>query len=135
MTTERKKAILILSGVLIVGFLAGFLTHGFVFNYQRHKFEQRGGRGHMTGNRKDWFIGTIYRIIQPDSTQAKAIKPITGWAATQIDSLEQYSNHRLAEVLDSVKAQLKPIVTDEQYKRLSEFDARAKGHWRGGRRR
>ena len=134
MTTERRKAILILSGVLIVGFLIGFLTHGFVFNYQRHHMKQRGGRGHMSVNKKDWFIGTIYRIVQPDSGQTEAIKPITGWASAQIDSLEQYSNRRLADVLDSVKAQLKPIISADQYGRLDEFDSKARGHWREGRR-
>lgn len=133
MTTERKKAILILSAVLIVGFLSGFLVHGFIGRYQRNHQQERGGRGRMPGDKKDWFVGTIYRIVQPDSAQLKEIKPITQWAAAQIDSVERNSNQRLADILDSVKVQLKPIITSEQLQRLDEFDAKARGHWRGRR--
>lgn len=133
MTSERKKAILILSAMLIVGFVSGFLVHGFISRYQHSHQQERGGHGRRPGDKKDWFVGTIYRIVQPDSAQSKEIKPITQWAASQIDSVEQYSNQRLADILDSVKIQLKPIITAEQLKRLDDFDAKARGQWRGRR--
>ena len=132
MTSERKKAILIVSAVVIVGFVSGFLVHGFINRYQHSHQQERGGHSRRPGDKKDWFVGTIYRIVQPDSAQSDQIKPITKWAASQIDSVEQYSNQRLADILDSVKVQLKPIITEEQLKRLDEFDAKAKGQWRGG---
>ena len=133
MTSERKKTILILIGVLILGFLSGFLVHGFVFRQQRSHQQERSGQAQMREHKKDWFVGTIHRIVRPDSAQAKQIKPITTRAAAQIDSVERYSNQQLADILDSVKVQLEPILTPEQLQRLNDFDSRAKGHWRGRR--
>lgn len=133
MNSERKKAVLTLAGTLIIGIFLGLLVPGLF-----HKVRERGGnhRGRADGgreseNKKEWFTGTIYRILQPDSIQAKKIKPITEWASHQIDSLEASSNRGLANVLDSVKKQLQPIITEEQFRRLDEFDNRAKGRWRG----
>jgi hypothetical protein len=135
MTSERKKAILTLTGTLIIGILLGMLIPGLF-----HKVRGRGEGGYSDRrggseieHKREWFTGTIYRIIQPDSAQAKQIKPITQWAAARIDSLETSSNEGLAAVMDSVKMKLKPIITQEQFKRLDDFDARAKGHWQGGR--
>lgn len=137
MTSERKKSIIILIATLIFGVLLGLLVPGFT-----HKLYERGtrethGRQYDAEHKKKWFVGTINRIIQPDSLQAKQIKPITEWAAVQIDSLESSANQHMSKVLDSVKSQLKPILTDAQQKRLDEFDAKAKSNWNkgGGRKR
>ncbi|HOX84048.1 MAG TPA: hypothetical protein PLS08_13545, partial [Chryseolinea sp.] len=102
-----------------------------------HKWDKRGkygDRGHGQPdirNKKEWFIGTINKIVQPDSLQAKQIQPITEWAATQIDSVERMANQNMSTILDSVKNQLKPILTVEQQKHLDHFDANAKEKWRG----
>jgi hypothetical protein len=133
MTNERKKSIIILIATLIFGILLGLLVPGAI-----HKFGERGVRsreGHGidgdAGHKKDWFTGTLYRVIQPDSLQAQKIRPILANASNQIDSLEISSNNQLAAVLDSVKQQLKPLLTDDQWSRLNEFDTRAKNKWRG----
>jgi hypothetical protein len=39
----------------------------------------------------------------------------------------------MSDVLDSVKSELKPLLNDEQWKRLEEFDTKAKSNWRGGK--
>ncbi len=135
MNSERKKAVLTLTGTLIIGIFLGLLVPGLFHKVRERGGDHRGGgrgdRGREPENKKEWFTETIYRIIQPDSSQAKKIKPVTQWASNQIDSLEASSNHGLAAVLDSVKKQLKPVITEEQFKRLDEFDNKAKGHWRG----
>jgi hypothetical protein len=135
MNSERKKAVLMLSGTLIIGILIGTLADALVEKAWHSDHHRGGGRGMGSGNKKEWFTGTIYRIIEPDSAQVKQIKPITLWASQQIDSLEISSNEKLASVLDSVKKQLKPIISAEQFKRLDEFDSKARGHWRSGGRR
>jgi hypothetical protein len=133
MNTERKKAILTLTGTLLIGILLGILVPGIVRKVRKegdHARGNRGGRKMEVENKKEWFTGAIYKIVQPDSNQIRKIKPIAEWASTQIDSIEASSNAGLATVLDSVKKQLKPIITEKQFKRLEEFDSKAKGHWR-----
>ncbi len=132
MNQERKKAVLTLTGTLIIGILVGLLVPGLFHKMRardhRGEHEEHGG---TPEDKKEWFTQTIYRILQPDSIQVKQITPITEWAARSIDSLEVTSNHQLASILDSVKSQLKPFITEEQFKRLNDFDNKAKGHWRG----
>ena len=136
MTSERRKSVIILIATLLLGLVLGLLVPA-VFHkiYIRNRINtQVDNAGPL--HKKEWFVGTIHRIVQPDSMQAEKIKPITEWAATQIDSIEYSANQHMSAVLDSVKIQLKPILTDEQQSRLDEFDARAKGNWnREGRHR
>jgi hypothetical protein len=130
MTSERRKSIIILIITLVIGILLGLLVPGFF-----HKLSDRGFHGDRSrAHKRDWFIGTINHILQPDSTQAKQIKPITTWAAKRIDFIESSANEQMANVLDSVKIKLKPILTTDQQKRLDAFDTKAKGNWNNGRR-
>ena len=137
MTSERRKSILILVATLVVGILIGLLVPGFFHKYQGGRQHGRGGRDMSNERKKEWFAGTIYRVVKPDSTQVEQIKPITDWASQQIEAIETSSNAQMSAVLDSVKTQLKPILNEEQQKRLEDFDARARGRWKGddGRRR
>ncbi|MEO7990428.1 MAG: hypothetical protein ABI663_12860 [Chryseolinea sp.] len=132
MTNERKKAIATLGATLIVGILIGVLLPGFLGRLReggRHPMDERG-RGRGDDDKKAWFAHTIYKIIKPDSAQARKIKPITEWASQQVEQVENKSNQELIKIMDSVKVQLKPIITEEQLKRLDGFSEKAKGHWR-----
>lgn len=130
MTSERRKSILILSATLIVGILIGLLVPGFFHKYEGRR-HGRGGREISNERKKEWFASTIYKIVKPDSAQVKQIKPITEWASQQIEAIEISSNSQMSAVLDSVKVQLKPILSDEQQQRLVEFHERAQGRWKG----
>jgi hypothetical protein len=130
MTSERRKSILILCATLIVGILIGLLVPGFFHKYEGRK-HGRGGRDISNEHKKEWFASTIYKIVKPDSAQAKQIKPITDWASQQIEAIEISSNSQMSAVLDSVKVQLKPILTEEQQQRLVEFHEKANGRWKG----
>lgn len=135
MTSERRKSILILSATLIVGILIGLLVPGFFHKYQGGRQHGRGGRDVGNERKKEWFASTIYRVVKPDSAQAKQIKPITEWASQQIEAIEVSSNSQMSAVLDSVKVQLKPILTEEQQQRLVEFHEKADGRWKGNEKR
>ena len=136
MTSERKRSIVILAMTLLAGILLGLLIPG-IFS----KWEKRGkygNRGHEQDydHKKEWFINTMNRILKPDSLQARKIKPITEWAAIEIDSVESGANQKMTVILDSVKRQLGPLLTPEQQIRLDNFDANAKKTWsKEGRRR
>jgi hypothetical protein len=128
MTSERKKSILILAMTLVVGILIGLLVPGFF-----HKLENRGRYGNrehdQNPNRKREFAGLMNRVLQPDSLQAKQLQPIFAWAAAQIDSVGSQANQRMGSIFDSLKIQVKPILTAEQQERLEKFDANAKEKW------
>ena len=129
MTSERRKSILILCATLIVGILVGLLVPGFFHKYERRP-HGRGGHDISNERKKEWFASTIYKIVKPDSAQARQIKPITDWASQQIEAIEVFSNSQMSAVLDSVKTQLKPMLTEEQQQRLVEFHQKAQGRWR-----
>ena len=131
MTSERRKSILILCATLIVGILIGLLVPGFFHKYQGGRQHGRGGRDISNDRKKEWFESTIYRVVKPDSVQAKQIKPIADWASQQIEAVENSSNSQMSAILDSVKVQLKPILTEEQQQRLVEFHKKANGRWKG----
>jgi hypothetical protein len=136
MTSERRKSILILAMTLVVGILIGLLVPGFI-----HKWENRGSYDNkereQNPNRKREFVGLMNRVLQPDSMQAKQMQPILAWAAIEIDSVGSQANQRMGSIFDSLKIQLKPILTAEQQERLDQFDANAKERWgsRGPRNR
>ena len=130
MTKERRTTILILTGTLLLGILLGLLVPGFFHKYGGRDY-RRGDPGQHEISKQDWFAHTIVRIIKPDSTQAPKIRPITEWASKEIEAVEQTSNQRMSDILDSVKIQLAPILSTEQQQRLDEFQGRAQRRWKG----
>ena len=136
MTTERRKAMLFLILTLAVGILIGALVPGFFGRMRRDgrktmsQTEQRGDRG---GSRRTGFQKMIYRIAQVDSSQRQQIQPILDEASGKIESLEKISNGRMTEIMDSMKLKLKPMLRDDQYKRLEDFSSKRRKDNRRGR--
>jgi hypothetical protein len=120
---------------LIVGALIGLLIPGFFHKYRSGMQHRHGGHNHNEESKKEWFSHTIDKIVQPDSNQVEKIKPITDWASQQIEAVEISSNEQMSDILDSVKVQLMPFLSDEQQKRLTEFQGKAHGKWKGDRNR
>ncbi|CAN5488809.1 hypothetical protein BH10BAC4_BH10BAC4_25060 [soil metagenome] len=132
MTTERIKSIGILISTLIIGVLLGLLIPGFYHKYNGgHGQSRQEMAGHRPGGKGDWFANTLNKIVEPDSLQREKIKPVTSWAASRMDSIEQNAHRQAGQVLDSVRTQLRPIITDEQWNRLEKFDQQAKTNWHG----
>ena len=127
MTTERKKAALFLVLTFILGILIGALVPGFFGRMRRegrgNRMEQHGDRGE---GRKMGFQKMIYRVTQADSTQRKQIQPILDEASEKIDGLEKESNSRMTGIMDSIKVKLKPILNEEQNKKLEEFSLKSR---------
>lgn len=129
MTKERIKSISILAATLLFGILLGLMVPGFIHKLNNHR-DGRGTRMERPMAAKgDWFVKTLYRVVKPDSTQREKIKPVADWAAARMDSLEQSMNSEAAAILDSAKAQLRPILNDEQWARLEKFNGEAREKW------
>src|SRR3954470_21458748 len=131
MTKERMKSIGVLVATLVIGVLLGLLIPGF-YHKARGRNEQQGNRGsHEYANEKrhDWFEQKLTHILGADSTQRDKIKPIATWAAARLESIETSAKLNASHVLDSMKVQLRPIVTDEQMQKLEAFERDAKSKW------
>lgn len=138
MTADKKKAALYLSITLIIGILIGSLIPAFYGRFRhregkdmRDGREMRGGKDNKQfGNKQEWLTKTIIRIVKPDSLQVKEIRPLTSQAAAQIGELEKGSNERMSAIMDSLNTKLRPILNDEQNKRLDEFSSKARQRWK-----
>ncbi len=134
MTTDRKKAILYLSITLIIGIFIGSLIPAFYGRFRHREWkdtrdgkEMHGGKDNKQfGNKQEWLTKTIIKVVQPDSAQAKEIRPLTAQAAAELGELEKGSNERMSAIMDSLKLKLRPILTEEQNKNLEEFSSKAR---------
>ncbi|NOT76861.1 MAG: hypothetical protein HOP08_18205 [Cyclobacteriaceae bacterium] len=137
MTSERKKAVLFLSITLVIGILIGAMIPSF-FGRMRHKvgidrtkMEQRDNKKDAKKmDRKSGFERMVFRITKPDSDQVKLIRPILNETSLQIEALERKSNEEMSAVMDSMKAKLKPVLREDQMKKLEDFSQKARARRR-----
>ncbi len=91
-------------------------------NYGKH------GHHRNHGARGDYKNGTmadkVYRITQADSIQAKKMKPIVDKASNRLRTLRADYQKKEKIVLDSLNLLLKPLLKDDQKKRLDDFNER-----------
>jgi hypothetical protein len=119
MTTERKKAILVIFITLMVGILIGALASGM---FARHHY-----RGNRKGFDKEYFRNRggfaekIYKITQADSLQRRQMEPIVEQTMTSIDTLQQKTNSDVNRLLDSMIVSLRPILKSDQLNKLKTF--------------
>lgn len=138
MKTERKKAILALSITLVIGIVLGVLGSALVHHTLLGKpAPPRNARG---------FIDRVLQVVEADSTQARALRPVLTSTAARLDSLQQNMDHNMGQTVEDLKAQVKPLLRTEQYDRLLNFLERARkqhererggphgrGHYKGHR--
>jgi hypothetical protein len=88
-----------------------------------HHCSQRGG-GYKIGTLAD----KVYYVTQADSIQTKKMKPIVDKASTRLKALRDDFRKKEKLVLDSLNLQLKPLLKDDQKKRLDDFSERKGSH-------
>jgi hypothetical protein len=157
MTTERKKAILYLSLTLIAGILLGIVIRGAIgrfhrrgnnrqFTYNHRMFDRgrfgdnrfghdrfgHGGPGNaMSGHEgRPGLMHTVFRVVHPDSSQAVKIRPIVKEASNRIHAIGRKGGRETMVIIDSLRLELKPILTAEQFKRLEDFTEKARRRWK-----
>ncbi len=69
----------------------------------------------------DLFTDRIFSIVQPDSAQSRQIRFFTNQTAERIKRLHHHSRQERRQIMDSLRQQLKPILTDDQFKRLESM--------------
>lgn len=133
--TARTKSILLLLGALLIGVLIGGLI-------QASMVEQRIERiGYLRSERG--FIRHVERLVEPhDEAQREAIRSVLRRNAQRMVDLRLDFRNEVSALLDSTRAELDSVLTDEQMERLEEEirtrepDRRPRrGRMPGGRRR
>ncbi len=116
MTTERRKAIVVIAVTLIVGILIGVLASGM---FARHHYRGNGrdfGKEHR--GMRNGFAERIYKITQADSLQRKQMKPIVEQTMASIDTLQKKTDGEVKALLDSMIINLKPLLKTDQISKL-----------------
>ncbi len=133
MTTERRKTILIVLGTLLIGILIGVLGSGF---YARKHYAGPGPRGEMPRGARQGFAKKLIRMVEADSAQAKAMKPILEETMSKIDAIQSHSREDTQKVIDSLEVKLQTVLRSEQLEKLKKFHQENRKKWRerrGGR--
>jgi hypothetical protein len=119
MTTERKKAILVIFITLVVGILIGALASG-MFARHHYKSNRKSFDKEHRGNRSG-FAEKIYKITRADSLQRKQMQPIVDQTITSIDTLQRKTESEVDALLGSMIISLKPILKVDQVNELEIF--------------
>jgi hypothetical protein len=116
-------------GVVLVGLLlsisqVGWAQHGHRKHdghdgKGRHGKDYYGNRANVDGKRN--LSAKIYRLTQADSIQQKKMQPIVAKAEKRLIVLRTKYQEQEKKVLDSLRLQLKPILKEDQWKRLEDF--------------
>jgi len=123
MAPERKRALLMITITLVIGILIGALGVGLWGKQTR-----RGGKPSASWRQdgKEVFMQRILKEANADSSQAKQMKPLMMETMTRIDSLQMETDKKVRAVVVSFEEKLKPILREDQFKKLQEFHRRGK---------
>jgi len=122
----KIRAILTIVISLLVGFVLGFLTEGQIVKRNRHKW-QKVSYTQMFENR-------VLHKIEPSETQKAQILPIIRSYAAKMTELRAATGQKFGELRNQMNAELQPLLTDEQFKRLQETRDRSSNPNDPGRR-
>lgn len=112
----RVKTILVIVITLAIGMVLGALIHGAVM---RNRVKDMAFR--MRSN--EGFMRRMEMIIQPDESQREALRKIL---RKHFQNMSQYQENFRA-MMDSLRTELEPILTEEQKKRLERGPFGPKG--------
>ncbi len=108
----KKKVVLISIGLLLTGFFLGLLVSGIVIHYKLKHLPEKFTQEFIQNKMLDKF--------DPDDKQLESLEPITYKYAGKIVSLTKEHFEELSNIADSLQIELKPILNDKQYERLSD---------------
>ena len=85
--------------------------------------EYDGGKGHEAfrrGGDKN-FSAQVIRVTHADSLQKKKLQPTLDKASKRLEALRASYQKQEKRILDSLDAQLKPVLKEDQLKRWDDF--------------
>ena len=122
----KVKSTLIIIGTFVIGMIVGIIVTKSFFHPPKmidKIAELRSPHG---------FMERFERIIEPTESQKTKIRNILREHFEKMHKQSQQFRGRFMNLNDSLRAELDPILTDEQKARLDEMQKRFKEHERGG---
>jgi predicted PurR-regulated permease PerM len=110
--SPRSRAVVIIICTLLIGLAIGTLIVAPML--ARHHF-RRVARLRTT----DGFVSRLEEKIEPSPGQAEAVKGILTRYGEELNRISSEHHTELSTMLDSMKAELDPILTEEQKERLA----------------
>ncbi len=115
MTLHTKTAIILLV-TLIIGFLLGVATSGYlIFSHMRDD-----------NAKHERFKRIITKILELDEAQQRQAEPFLEDHANRVRATNEAHRESMLANMDTLKLQLQPILTAEQAERLEHFRERLK---------
>lgn len=122
------KTSLVLIGTLIIGIIIGTIGSTIL---RRNLMEERAARFKTA----EGFTNRLIHVIEPDSSQKKAIEKILFEHHQQVQEISSDFHVQMKSKTDSLLKDLKPILTEEQYDRLEKRLKHRRPFFREGRRK
>ncbi len=90
---------------------------------QRHDGRSKHRKGHEAFRRggERNFSAQLVRVTQADSVQKKKLQPALDKVSKRLEALRASYQKQEKRVLDSLDAQLKPVLKEDQLKRWEDF--------------
>ncbi len=125
--TARTKSTLLLLGTLLIGMLLGVFVHTLMVE---NRIERLTSLRSQAG-----FVRFMDKMIEPtDDVQREAIRDVLEETAERLNMHHAESRETVEEIMESFRASLDSLLTEEQINALNERMER-KRHYRGDRRR
>jgi hypothetical protein len=115
----RAKTVFIIVVTLIIGILIG--TFVLVPPIAKHHFKRIASM-----RRPEGFIKGMEHVIRPSESQAEAVNEVLDRYSRQFDEINDRHHAEMTALMDSLRSDLTPILTDEQNDRLDELAKRAR---------
>lgn len=110
--TYKTKSTFILLGTLIIGIIIGALVSGTIRDKRERRFE------HMLPRER--FFDFMERVIQPTEQQRHQFETIMKKYSEKMAKLFDQHQDQLFAIYDSMRTELKAVLTDEQRQRFEE---------------
>jgi hypothetical protein len=108
----KWKSFFIIVATLVIGILIGVFLAGPVLH-------RRVERRHIDRG-PELFTQMMERVIQPTAEQREAVRAVLKEHSARLEELHEDFRTEMVTTIDSLKADLDPILTDEQKARLDE---------------
>lgn len=119
MLQSKSKSIIIIVSTLILGVIIGLTSARFFIH---HRIDRLAEMRHVDG-----FINVMENIIKPSEDQAGKIRKIIANHHKRVSEFREQHIVDLQVIMDSLKTDLKPYLTDEQLERFEKMRSRKKG--------
>ena len=113
---NQIKTILVVVGLLFLGFAGGFFTHKYVVTQHLERIASwRAAEG---------FQAHLLEMLAVTDEQRALIAPILAETGTKMDSIHHQSRRKRRQAMEEMRADLKIHLTPEQVQKMEAFGKR-----------